>query len=94
MRYLFAAAFVCLAWQASPVLAYSCNDNHYVNSSGRVVHSPSCVMSPRSILRSAAMAAPAVQSIIVERARITVASPTGIALKDRPLLFSIRLARG
>ena len=35
MRYLFAAAFVCLVWHASSALAYSCNDNHYVNSSGQ-----------------------------------------------------------
>jgi predicted RNA-binding Zn-ribbon protein involved in translation (DUF1610 family) len=42
MRYLLAAAFVCLVWHASPALAYSCNENHYVNSSGHVVHSPSC----------------------------------------------------
>jgi predicted RNA-binding Zn-ribbon protein involved in translation (DUF1610 family) len=42
MRCLFAAAFFCVAWQASPALAYSCNDNHYVNSSEHVVHSPSC----------------------------------------------------
>jgi hypothetical protein len=41
MRYLFAAAFVCLVWHASSVLAYSCNGNHYVNSSGHLVHSPS-----------------------------------------------------
>ena len=27
---------------ASAARAYSCNDNHYVNSSGHVVHSPSC----------------------------------------------------
>ena len=42
MRYLVASALVCLAYQASPARAYSCNDNHYVNSSGHVVHSPSC----------------------------------------------------
>ena len=42
MRYPVAAAFACLACQASPARAHSCNDNHYVNSSGHVVHSPSC----------------------------------------------------
>ena len=42
MRYLFATAFVGLVWHASSALAYSCNDNHYVNSSEHVVHSPSC----------------------------------------------------
>ena len=42
LRKSAAAAFVCLVWHASSVLAYSCNDNHYVNSSGHVVHSPSC----------------------------------------------------
>jgi Protein of unknown function (DUF3761) len=42
MRHRVAAGFVWLAWQAGPVFAYSCNDNHYVNSSGHIVHSPSC----------------------------------------------------
>jgi predicted RNA-binding Zn-ribbon protein involved in translation (DUF1610 family) len=42
LRYLVAAAFVCLAYQVSPARAYSCNDNHYINSSGHVVDSPSC----------------------------------------------------
>jgi len=46
MRYLFVAAFVCLVWHASSALAYSCNDNHYVNSSDHVVHSPSCGAEP------------------------------------------------
>jgi predicted RNA-binding Zn-ribbon protein involved in translation (DUF1610 family) len=46
MRYLFAAAFVCLVGHASSALAYSCNDNHYTNSSGHVVHSPSCGKEP------------------------------------------------
>jgi hypothetical protein len=46
MRYLFAAVFVCLVLHASSALAYSCNDNHYVNSSGHVVHSPSCGNEP------------------------------------------------
>jgi hypothetical protein len=27
---------------ANSALAYSCNGNHYVNSSGHLVHSPSC----------------------------------------------------
>jgi hypothetical protein len=26
----------------SPASAYTCNDRHYLNSSGHVVHSPSC----------------------------------------------------
>jgi hypothetical protein len=42
MRYLLAAAFVCLGWHASSALAYRCDDHHYVNSSGDVAHSPSC----------------------------------------------------
>ena len=43
MRCLLAAALVtCLAGQVSQALAYTCNNNYYVNSSGHVVHSPSC----------------------------------------------------
>jgi hypothetical protein len=43
MRCLFAAAFVTgVAWQVSPGLAYTCNNNYYVNSSGHLVHLPSC----------------------------------------------------
>jgi hypothetical protein len=77
MRYLIAAASVCLVWHASSALAYSCNNNHYVNSSGHAVHSPSCGEEPEK-RRNAAMAVSAFQSTIVGRARITVASPTGI----------------
>jgi Protein of unknown function (DUF3761) len=32
----------CLADQAGHALAFSCNNNHNVNSSGHVVHAPSC----------------------------------------------------
>jgi predicted RNA-binding Zn-ribbon protein involved in translation (DUF1610 family) len=43
MRCLFAAALVaCLTAQVNQALAYACNNNYYVNSSGHVVHSPSC----------------------------------------------------
>jgi hypothetical protein len=43
MKLLPAVAFVIgLAAQTGNALAYNCNDNHYVNSSGHVVHSPSC----------------------------------------------------
>jgi hypothetical protein len=82
MRYLFATAFVCLVWHASSALAYSFNDNHYVNSSGTWCIRRPAVMSTRSVPRSAAMAASAFQSTTVGRARITVASPTGIAGMD------------
>jgi hypothetical protein len=33
---------LALAGQTREALAYSCNDRHYVNSSGHFVHSPSC----------------------------------------------------
>jgi hypothetical protein len=43
MRCLLAAALVaCLAGQASQALAYTCNNNYYVNSTGHLVQSPSC----------------------------------------------------
>jgi predicted RNA-binding Zn-ribbon protein involved in translation (DUF1610 family) len=43
MRCLLAVALVtCLTGQVSPAHAYTCNNNYYVNSSGHVVHSPSC----------------------------------------------------
>ena len=77
MRYLFVAAFVCLVWHAGSALAYSCNDNHYVNSSGHVVHSPSCGEEHEKRTTECRDGASAFQSTIVERARITVASPTG-----------------
>src|SRR5271154_3880791 len=43
MRCLLAAALVtCLAGQVTQALAYTCNNNYYVNSTGHLVHSPSC----------------------------------------------------
>jgi hypothetical protein len=43
MKSLLAAAFVvCCAAQCGKALAHACNNNYYVNSSGRVLHSPSC----------------------------------------------------
>ena len=43
MRCLFAAALMtCLAVQVNQAHAYTCNNNYYVNSSGHLVHSPSC----------------------------------------------------
>ena len=43
MRCLLAAALaISLAGQVGPALAYACNNNYYVNSSGHLVHSPSC----------------------------------------------------
>jgi hypothetical protein len=35
-------ALLALAGQTSAAAAYACNNWHYVNSSGHVVHSPSC----------------------------------------------------
>jgi predicted RNA-binding Zn-ribbon protein involved in translation (DUF1610 family) len=43
MKSLLAAALViCFAAHSGKALAYACNKNYYVNSSGRLVHSPSC----------------------------------------------------
>jgi hypothetical protein len=46
-RAILAAAIVlsavaCVVGQISDANAYACNNRHYVNSSGHVVHSPSC----------------------------------------------------
>ena len=35
-------AVACVVGQISDANAYACNNRHYVNSSGHVVHSPSC----------------------------------------------------
>lgn len=37
-----AAVVVALAAQSDEAFAYVCNNNHYVNVSGHLVHSPSC----------------------------------------------------
>jgi hypothetical protein len=43
MKFRLAVVFVVgLAAQTGNGLAYSCNNSYYVNSSGHVVHSPSC----------------------------------------------------
>src|ERR1700735_3631247 len=43
MKSLLAAALVvCFAAHSGKALAYACNKNYYVNSSGHLVHSPSC----------------------------------------------------
>ena len=43
MKSLLAAALViCFAAQSGKALADVCNNNYYVNSSGHLVHSPSC----------------------------------------------------
>jgi hypothetical protein len=43
MKPLLAAALViCFAAQCGKALAYVCNNNYYVNSTGHLVHSPSC----------------------------------------------------
>jgi hypothetical protein len=36
------SVLLALAGQTREASAYTCNDNHYVNSSGHWVHSPSC----------------------------------------------------
>jgi hypothetical protein len=80
MRYLFATAFVCLVWHASSALAYSCMIITTSIRPGTWYIRRPAVMSTRSVPRSAAVAASAFQSTTVGRARITVASPTGIEL--------------
>jgi Protein of unknown function (DUF3761) len=45
MRLLILA--ISLAVQAEAALSYTCNNNHYVNSSGHLVHSPSCGEEPQ-----------------------------------------------
>ncbi len=43
LRSLAAAALVAVfVGQAGDAFAYACNDRSYVNSSGQVVHSPTC----------------------------------------------------
>ena len=33
---------ICFAAHSGKALAYACNNNYYVNSTGHLVHSPSC----------------------------------------------------
>ena len=40
------SVLLALAGQTREAFAYTCNDNHYVNSSGHCVHSPSCGTEP------------------------------------------------
>jgi predicted RNA-binding Zn-ribbon protein involved in translation (DUF1610 family) len=43
MQSLLAAALVIgFAAHSGKALAYACNNNYYVNSTGHLVHSPSC----------------------------------------------------
>ena len=43
MKFLLAAVLAeGLAGKSGEVLGYACNNNYYVNSSGYLVHSPSC----------------------------------------------------
>jgi predicted RNA-binding Zn-ribbon protein involved in translation (DUF1610 family) len=39
---LGAALVICFAAQSGKALAYACKNNYCVNSSGHVLHSPSC----------------------------------------------------
>jgi len=41
-RLLSVTLAISLAGQVGPALAYACNNKYYVNSSGHLVHSPSC----------------------------------------------------
>jgi len=43
MKFLLTAALaISFTAPTGNALAYSCNNNYYVNSSGHVLHSPSC----------------------------------------------------
>jgi Protein of unknown function (DUF3761) len=47
MRCLLATALLIgLTAQPGEALAFACNNNHYVNSSGHLVHSPTCAGAP------------------------------------------------
>jgi Protein of unknown function (DUF3761) len=48
MRFLLEVALVIsFAALSGNALAYSCNNNHYVNSDNHLVHSPSCREEPQ-----------------------------------------------
>jgi Protein of unknown function (DUF3761) len=40
------AILIALTGQVTKAEAYACNDRHYINSYGHVVHSPSCGTEP------------------------------------------------
>jgi hypothetical protein len=48
MRVLLGTVFaISLVAQTEAALSYSCNNDHYVNSSHQLVHSPSCGEEPQ-----------------------------------------------
>ena len=74
---LAAALVICFAAKCGKALAHACNNNYCVNSSGHVVHSPSCGKEheKRPCGMSAALA---FRSITTGPARTTAAWRTGI----------------
>ena len=78
MRGFLAAALVIgLVGQTREAFAYTCNDNHYVNSSGHWVHSPSCGTEPdhqEAVCRDGSVS---FLNTAAGRARITAAWNTG-----------------
>jgi hypothetical protein len=55
VKFLLATALViCFAAQTGKALAYACSNNYYVNSSGHVVHSPTCGFSISAMVGSSA----------------------------------------
>jgi hypothetical protein len=40
------AILIVVTGHVTKAEAYACNDQHYINSSGHVVHSPSCGIEP------------------------------------------------
>jgi hypothetical protein len=75
MRTVMIIAILCGVFgQVRDANAYACNNRHYVNSSGHVVHSPSC---GRESPRHTATAASPIRNTAVGRAPGMVGYPTG-----------------
>jgi hypothetical protein len=79
MKSLIAAALViCFAVQCGKALAHASNNNCYVNSSGHVLHSPSCGQEHEKRTAECRDGALAFRSITAGPARTTAAWRTGI----------------
>ena len=79
MKSLLAAALVILfAAQSGKALAYACNNNYYVNSSGHVLHSPSCGQEHEKRTAECRDGSVSFRSITAGPARTTAAWRTGI----------------
>jgi hypothetical protein len=85
----------CLADQAGHALAFSCNNNHNVNSSGHVVHSPSCDEEHEQRTAECRDGRLSFSEHPSEHARITVEWNTGIEVICSPKTgpFGVRVFR-